>query len=175
MGAIFSGRHKSQVLVVGLDNSGKSSVINFLKPAKDKVAETQATVGFQVENFRHGQTQFTMFDMSGQGRYRNLWEHYYQDAQAIIFVIDSADSVRMCVVEDELKALLAHKDIANKSIPMLFFANKIDLPDALDASEISKALQLERISDRPWTIVKSNALTGEGLHEGMKWLDEKLR
>lgn len=37
MGAIFSGRHKSQVLVVGLDNSGKSSVINFLKPAKDKV------------------------------------------------------------------------------------------------------------------------------------------
>lgn len=39
---------------------------------------------------------------------------------------------------------------------MLFFANKIDLPDALDASEISKALQLERISDRPWTIVYVN-------------------
>lgn len=79
------------------------------------MAETQATVGFQVENFRHGQTQFTMFDMSGQGRYRNLWEHYYQDAQAIIFVIDSADSVRMCVVEDELKALLAHKGDTRQS------------------------------------------------------------
>ena len=21
---------------------------------------------------------FTVFDMSGQGRYRNLWEHYYK-------------------------------------------------------------------------------------------------
>ena len=24
---------------------------------------------------------FTAFDMSGQGRYRNLWEHYYRDCQ----------------------------------------------------------------------------------------------
>ena len=24
---------------------------------------------------------FTAFDMSGQGRYRNLWEHYYKDCQ----------------------------------------------------------------------------------------------
>ena len=34
--------------------------------------------------------------MSGAGRYRNLWEQYYKDAQAIIFVIDSSDKLRMC-------------------------------------------------------------------------------
>lgn len=34
---------------------------------------------------------FTAFDMSGQGRYRSLWEHYYRDCQGIIFVIDSSD------------------------------------------------------------------------------------
>ena len=27
---------------------------------------------------------FTAFDMSGQGRYRNLWEHYYRDCQVAI-------------------------------------------------------------------------------------------
>lgn len=40
---------------------------------------------------------FKVFDMSGAGRYRNLWEKYYRDAQGIIYVIDSADKIRMCV------------------------------------------------------------------------------
>ncbi len=32
---------------------------------------------------------FTAFDMSGQGRYRNLWEHYYKDCQVDNFLIRS--------------------------------------------------------------------------------------
>jgi ADP-ribosylation factor-like protein 6 len=111
-----------------------------------------------------------MFDMSGQGRYRNLWEHYYADTQALIWVIDSADTVRLCVVKDELEALLKHKDIASRKLPILFFANKMDIPKALTAAEVSKILALEKIADRPWRLVASNALTGQGLEEGMKWL-----
>ena len=37
---------------------------------------------------------FTAFDMSGQGRYRNRWEHYYKECQGIVFVVDSSDKVR---------------------------------------------------------------------------------
>ena len=59
--------------------------------------------------------------MSGQGRYRNLWEHYYRDCQVsfiiikvifviifqgIIFVVDSSDRLRMVVAKDELDMLL---------------------------------------------------------------------
>lgn len=33
-----------------------------------------------------------------------------------------------------------------------------------------QALKLEDIKDRPWQIVPSNALTGEGLDKGMEWL-----
>ena len=40
--------------------------------------------------------------MSGQGRYRNLWEHYYKDCQGIVFVVDSSDKLRMVVAKDEL-------------------------------------------------------------------------
>lgn len=36
-------------------------------------------------------------------------EHYYSEAEGIIFVIDSAEAVRICVVKDELDTLLAHK------------------------------------------------------------------
>lgn len=39
--------------------------------------------------------KFTAFDMSGAGRYRVLWEQYYPEAHAVIFVIDSADKLRL--------------------------------------------------------------------------------
>lgn len=37
-----------------------------------------------------------------------------------------------------------------------------------------QALRLEEIKDRPWQIVPSNALSGEGLDKGTDWLAEKL-
>lgn len=82
-----------------------------LHPLTSQQAQTDIvpTVGFQVEEFKKANINFTIFDMSGQGRYRNLWEHYYRDAQGIIFVIDSTDKFRMVVAKDELDHLLSHK------------------------------------------------------------------
>mmetsp|Transcript_16549 Transcript_16549/g.23240 ORF Transcript_16549/g.23240 Transcript_16549/m.23240 type:complete len:180 (+) Transcript_16549:22-561(+) len=169
-----SKKKQSKCLVVGLDNSGKSTILNFLKPDAQKQTEMYPTVGFQVEKFRHGIINFTMFDMSGQGRYRNLWEHYYPEAEGIIFVIDSADTVRLCVVKDELDCILSHKDIRNRPIPLLLFANKKDRPKALTPAQISEAIGLGKITDRPWTIVPSLALKGYGLEDGMKWMNSHL-
>lgn len=55
--------------------------------------------------------KFTVLDMSGQGRYRSLWEQYYKTAEAIIFVIDSNDKLRCVVARDELENLLHHEGI----------------------------------------------------------------
>lgn len=41
------------------------------------------------------------------------------------------------VVKDELDILLQHPDIQNRRIPVLFFANKIDNPDALSSVKIA--------------------------------------
>jgi hypothetical protein len=38
----------------------------------------------------------------------------------------------------------------------------------------AQAFRLEEIRERPWQIVPSNALTGEGMDRGMDWLAEKL-
>ena len=171
-----SAKKSGKCLVVGLDNSGKSTIINSLKPDKKKSTELYATVGFLVERFTYSNMNFTMFDMSGQGRYRNLWEHYYADAEAVIFVIDSTDAVRLCVVRDELDQLLQHKDLSGRlTVPVLFFANKTDLPQAMTADAVSQQLELHKMTQRPWTIVASNALTGAGLDDGIKWLSGKLK
>ena len=49
-----------------------------MSPRQSTAAEVVPTVGFSVEEFAKGNLGFTVFDMSGQGRYRNLWEHYYK-------------------------------------------------------------------------------------------------
>jgi len=54
-----------------------------------------------------------------------------------------------------------------RKIPILFFANKMEMRDALSSVKVSQTLGLERIMDKPWHICASNAVTGEGLHEGL--------
>lgn len=173
----FLGLKKKEinVLVVGLDNSGKSSVMNHFKSKETKVTEIVPTVGFSVEKFGFKNLSVTAFDMSGQGRYRNLWEHYYSGIEAIIFVIDATDSLRFVVVRDELEMMLKHSDLRDRGIPLLFLANKSDLPSSLSSSHISTAVGLSNIiSNNPWIIVSSNAVQGDGLEEGIDWLVEQL-
>lgn len=163
------------VLVVGLDNSGKTTIINRFKPNEAKNHDIVPTVGFNVERFTSKALSFTAFDMSGQGRYRNLWEHYYKECHGIIFVIDSSDKLRMVVAKDELELLLQHNDLMGRRIPVLFFANKMDLRDALSSVKCSSLMGLECIRDKPWHICASNALTGEGLNEGVDWLTDQIK
>ncbi len=109
------------------------------------------TVGFSVEEFQKNGLQFTIFDMSGQGRYRNLWEHYYKDVGGSIFVIDSTDRIRMCVAKDELESMLG--DSVLRNVPLLFFANKMDRPTATSHVECVQVLELDKICcANPWHI-----------------------
>ena len=171
--ALGLSKPQVRVLVVGLDNSGKTTIIHRLKPKSTAVDECVPTVGFKIESFSKSNINFTAFDMSGAGRYRNLWEHYYRDSDAIVFVIDCADKLRICVVKEELDRLNAHPDTERK--PILFFANKMDVSGHLQPVECVQTLELDRIKNRTWHITPSNARTGEGLEAGVQWLSERLR
>jgi ADP-ribosylation factor-like protein 6 len=52
--AYFLGVRKKEVnvLVVGLNNSGKSTVVNHFKHEEERAAEIVPTVGFTVERFQ---------------------------------------------------------------------------------------------------------------------------
>ncbi|XP_075910524.1 ADP-ribosylation factor-like protein 6 [Petromyzon marinus] len=168
-------RRELQVLCVGLDNSGKTTIVNHLKPASAQSQDIVPTIGFSVEKFTTASLSLTVFDMSGQGRYRNLWEHYYREAQAVIFVVDSSDRLRMVVAKEELDSLLAHPDVSGRRVPLLVFANKMDLKESLSSVACSSLLGLQEVHQSPWHIVASNALKGEGLQEGVEWLQDQIR
>eukprot|EP01031_Cornospumella_fuschlensis_P047040 gene47040-57603_t len=60
-------KKQARILVVGLDNSGKTTLIHHIKPKKASTLEVTPTVGFQVEEFAKNNINFTIYDMSGQG------------------------------------------------------------------------------------------------------------
>ena len=107
------------------------------------------------------------------GKYRDLWEHYYPDADVITFVIDSSDKLRIAVAKDELDTMLSHKLVKGRSVPLLFFANKMDL-EGMSPTELSNALGLDDIKSRNWTMCATNALTGAGIQGGLDWIVDQL-
>ena len=172
---LSSKKKDANILVVGLDNSGKTSLLNQLKPADSKTLTIVPTVGFNVEKFQCKALNFTTFDMSGQGKYRNLWEHYYKEIDAIIYVIDSSDRMRLVVSKEELLNMVDHVELRNRNIPILVFANKMDVKGAYSVQDVSEELELNQIRNKRLKIFGSNALNGDGVNEGIEWLAQIIK
>lgn len=62
-----------------------------------------------------------------------------------------------------------------KDSKLLVFANKQDLPGALNEGEVSEKLGLSELKDRQWSIHKCCATKGEGLEEGLDWYVHQRR
>jgi small GTP-binding protein len=86
-----------RVLMIGLDASGKTSILYKLKLGE--VVTTIPTIGFNVETIDYKSCGLTAWDVGGCDKIRPLWRHYYQNTQAIIYVVDSNDHERLLAKE----------------------------------------------------------------------------
>eukprot|EP00227_Mantoniella_beaufortii_P011712 CAMPEP_0197577646 /NCGR_PEP_ID=MMETSP1326-20131121/2200_1 /TAXON_ID=1155430 /ORGANISM="Genus nov. species nov., Strain RCC2288" /LENGTH=164 /DNA_ID=CAMNT_0043140745 /DNA_START=201 /DNA_END=692 /DNA_ORIENTATION=+ len=164
MGALFSAlmslvsaRQEYKLVIVGLDNAGKTTTL--YKLHLGEVVMTQPTIGSNVEEVRYKNVHFEVWDLGGQQTLRNSWQSYYRNAAAVIMMVDSTDRGRMGLVKDELFMLLGCEELSGSSV--LVLANKQDLPDAMTVAELSEALQLHTIKGHEWHIQSACALTGE--------------
>jgi GTPase SAR1 family protein len=89
---ILLGRQQCRILMVGLDAAGKTTILYQLKLGE--MTNTAPTLGFNVETVSYKNIEFMVWDMGGQHAIRQLWRHYYENAQALIFVVDSCDEER---------------------------------------------------------------------------------
>ena len=109
-----------------------------------------------------------MWDLGGQTSIRPYWRCYYPNTDAIIFVVDSADTERLSIAKRELTAMLEEEEL--KDSILLVFANKQDMKGALNAAQVSDGLGLSQIKNRQWSIQETSATKGRGLFEGFDWL-----
>jgi len=127
----------------------------------------------------------TCWDVGGKDKIWPLLRYYYQNVDAVIFVADSnaADSGRLFHDEhsyygksgkSELGRVIFQEEL--RGCPVLIYANKQDLPNAMSEEEIVEKMGLEHMMrGRQWQIFPCVATTGEGLHEGLDWLSDTIK
>merc|ERR1712000_586282 len=137
-----------RILMVGLDAAGKTTILYKLELGE--VVTTIPTIGFNVEAVTYKNITFTVWDIGGQDKIRPLWRHYYEDAQGVIFVVDSNDPARFEEARAELQSMLQEAEL--RDAVLLVYANKQDLPNAKSVSEVTQALQLTELKGRKWFV-----------------------
>jgi ADP-ribosylation factor-like protein 3 len=162
---------EARILVLGLDNAGKTTILKAL--SEEDITHIMPTQGFNIKSLVKEGFKLNVWDIGGQTTIRQYWHNYFEHTNGLVFVIDSADRNRLAESSQELRQLLESDKLAG--VPTLIFANKQDLLQALPADEISGAMNLQLIRDRPWCIMASSAKTGEGLQEGMEWLVQSIQ
>lgn len=163
------------ILLLGLDGAGKTSILYQLKLNEN--IPTIPTIGFNVESIKFKGLNLKTWDLGGQDKLRQLWNKYYDDAHAIIYVIDAADINRIDETKRELKRLIIENDLL-KTCTFLIFANKKDLPTALNTKDLiehcDSFLKKEEEKIR-WNIQECCAPKGEGIEQGLNWLAYRLK
>jgi len=167
---LFSGQQEVRILMLGLDAAGKTTILYRLQIGE--VVSTLPTIGFNVETLTYKNLKLQVWDLGGQSSIRPYWKCYYGSTQAVIYVVDSADRERIPTSRAELLAMLAEDEL--QDCKLLVFANKQDQENAMSVAEVSDALGLHTLKGRQWTIMKSCAIKGEGLEEGLEWLANSL-
>lgn len=168
MGSSHSKEKK--VLFLGLDNAGKTSIINALHDVS--VYCVAPTRGFNIRPTQIDNVNFQVWDIGGQRSFRSRWENFFDNVQGLVWVIDSSDNKRMFETGLELSALLSNQKLLR--LPVLILANKSDLVTSLSPEDITIELELHGIRDRIWKIQGCSAITKEGLEEGLKWMSSVI-
>uniref|UniRef100_A0A8C0DWM5 ADP ribosylation factor like GTPase 13A n=1 Tax=Balaenoptera musculus TaxID=9771 RepID=A0A8C0DWM5_BALMU len=129
-------RRNVTIIIIGLDNSGKTVLVEVFQRCMKPELTTVLLDDYEV----------SIYDLKGDSKGREIWPNYYAQAHGLVFVLDSSDSARMQEVKVILPRLLSDERVAGK--PILLLANKQDKKDALLLSDITEYLLLERLTKK---------------------------
>jgi len=160
-----------RILMVGLDAAGKTTILYKLKLGE--VLTTIPTIGFNIETVQYKKVEFTAWDNGGPDKIRPLWRQYFQNTEGLIFVVYTNDRDRVGEAAEELSKMLREDEL--RDAKLLVFANKQDLPNAMSVAEVTDKLGLHCLRNRKWYIQSCCATSGDGLYEGLDWLNQAIK
>jgi ADP-ribosylation factor-like protein 8 len=163
---MFGGSKKLEMCLVGLENSGKTTLLNVLSVGHP--IETFPTVGLNVKMVKKQGVQLKVWDLGGQERFRSEWGRYTQGCDCIIFCVDAHDFGRIEQAKKELHHLL--QDTSLHGLPLLICLNKIDLQPHMSKEECIRDLGLSSITENPWLVIPISALRQTNINDVVDWL-----
>lgn len=168
---------QARVLVLGLDNAGKSSVI--AKALNAPQSEVHPTFGFQIESLQYNDLNLNIWDVGGQQSLRPYWHNYFEKTDFLVWVIDATALQRLQTCRKELHDVLGSQDRLTGA-GLLILINKIDaVPQDERESrvrEVEKQLSISQFKEHHnCKVIACSAYTGEGVFEGLDYLTNEIK
>ncbi|KKY26982.1 putative adp-ribosylation factor family protein [Diplodia seriata] len=153
-----TSKEEYSILLLGLDNAGKTTLLEQIKAVHSNNVpklKTVPTVGQNVSTITLPDMYLKIWDVGGQHSLRGLWQSYYASCHAIVFVIDSTDigdadlenlvngreedtDGRLQECRLVLEDVLQHEE--TEGVPLLILANKQDREDCVETVKIKEGL-----------------------------------
>ncbi|XP_015368291.1 PREDICTED: ADP-ribosylation factor-related protein 1-like [Diuraphis noxia] len=169
------------VLILGLDNAGKTTYLECSKTKFKKnykginPGKITTTVGLNIGNIDINRVSLNFWDLGGQTELQSLWDKYYAECHAIIYIVDSSDRERMDESKKTFERMICNENLGG--IPLLILANKQDIPDCMGVREVKPIFNQNAhlIGRRDFMVMPISALTGDGIDEGIQWLVQSIQ
>ncbi|XP_073507264.1 ADP-ribosylation factor-like protein 10 isoform X2 [Phyllobates terribilis] len=164
-----------QILVLGLDGAGKSSIIHAMSTNTTR-SSSAPTHGFNTAQIVSQGLRIELLEVGGSQNLRTYWNQYLKKTHFLVFVVDSTDDIRLQLARHELHRLLEEAP----GLPLMVLANKQDCRSALSTSDIFSELSLHRIQGlREVTLLGTSAVydgygNSTSLQTVRSMLEEKL-
>ena len=68
------GNSTARLLLIGLDNAGKSTILSRIMNPDESARGITPTIGYKKDTFSRCGFDFEVLDMSGESKYRELWQ-----------------------------------------------------------------------------------------------------
>uniref|UniRef100_A0A8C6SK47 ADP-ribosylation factor-like 9 n=1 Tax=Neogobius melanostomus TaxID=47308 RepID=A0A8C6SK47_9GOBI len=140
--------HGTQVLVLGLDGAGKSSLLHSFTNSWSE-GEAQPTQGLNAVSINRADLSIEFLEIGGSVELRQYWHKYMPKALMLVFVVDASNTPLFPLVKTLLHDLL----VADPHLPLMVLANKQDCAGACTITDLHEALSLSEVGDRKMFVI----------------------
>ncbi|MFX1489340.1 MAG: ADP-ribosylation factor-like protein [Promethearchaeota archaeon] len=133
-----------KVIISGLDNAGKTSILTALDKKYDfqkDIVQLKPTIRVEYHKMNFLRNNTIFWDMGGQNQYREIYMNYqdvyFDSTDLLIYVIDIQDPDRFENSLDYLNSILSFFTESKMKVPIIITFHKYD-PDLRDNEVILK-------------------------------------
>eukprot|EP01118_Nematostelium_gracile_P003568 TRINITY_DN14133_c0_g1_i1.p1 TRINITY_DN14133_c0_g1~~TRINITY_DN14133_c0_g1_i1.p1 ORF type:complete len:226 (+),score=50.82 TRINITY_DN14133_c0_g1_i1:56-733(+) len=157
------------ILVVGLKDSGKTTLISTILKSKGPIQPTQ---GFSIKNvFLNHYKKLSLWDLGGNDSIRPYWSAYFDHKDAVVFVLDGSANSQFQAKKLQIAFDSVWKEPKLMHLPFLIVSNKRDKFSSMTVTQVESVLGLK--NDRRWRIVRTSIMDEDGIEQwknGLEWL-----